>query len=199
MKTEHVDSREPRIVLASRSPRRRVLLEQIGVPYTALPVDIDETMKHGEDVESYVRRMALEKAQQARDMQPNLPALGADTVVVVDDKILGKPQDRVQGLAFLRLLSGRAHEVLSAVAIARTSSCVRLSRTRVWFRHLGNEEIEVYWASGEPCDKAGGYAIQGTGAAFVTRIDGSYSGVMGLPLYETVELLKTAGIDVLSP
>jgi septum formation protein len=174
-----------------------VLLDQIGVPYAAMPVDLDETVRHGEDAVHYVRRMALEKALRARAATAHLPTLGADTVVVVDDEILGKPQNRTQGLDFLRLLSGRAHEVLSAVAIASTGSCVRVGRTRVWFRQLDDREMEAYWASGEPCDKAGGYAIQGAGAAFVTRIDGSYSGVMGLPLYETVELLKTIGIDVL--
>lgn len=189
---------EPRVVLASRSPRRRVLLEQIGVPHTVLPADIDETIDAAEDVEHFVKRMALEKARQVREKSAPLPALGADTVVVVDDSVLGKPQDRRQGLDFLRLLSGRAHEVLSAVAIAGSSSGVRLSRTRVWFKALEDKEIEAYWESGEPQDKAGGYGIQGLGAAFVTRIDGSFSGVMGLPLFETVELLRTVGIDVLS-
>lgn len=191
-------SGEPRVVLASRSPRRRVLLEQIGVPHTVLPADIDETIDTAEDVKHFVKRMALEKARQVREKSAPLPALGADTVVVVDDSVLGKPQDRRQGLDFLRLLSGRTHEVLSAVAIAGSSSGVRLSRTRVWFKALEEEEIETYWESGEPRDKAGGYGIQGLGGAFVTRIDGSYSGVMGLPLFETVELLRTVGIDVLS-
>ncbi len=189
----------PSIVLASASPRRAELLEQIGVGFRQRVVQIDETPQPGEAAPDYVRRLALEKARAARAKlgEDHLPVLGADTEVVVDDRPLGKPADLPDAREMLRRLSGRAHRVLSAVALVAEREAVRVSESRVWFRALSDAEIEAYWRSGEPRDKAGAYAIQGLGAVFIERLDGSYSGVMGLPLYETVQLLEEFGIRVM--
>ncbi|HEB57934.1 MAG TPA: septum formation inhibitor Maf [Gammaproteobacteria bacterium] len=188
------------IYLASRSPRRRELLAQVGIRCEVVTVEVDETPRAGEAPADYALRLACEKAAagwQAVGASGTRPVLGADTVVVIDDAILGKPVDREAGLAMLARLSGREHRVLTAVALCRGETQSRLSETRVFFRPLGEAECRVYWDSGEPADKAGGYGIQGRGAIFVTRIEGSYSGVVGLPLYETAELLAAAGIRVL--
>jgi septum formation protein len=126
-----------------------------------------------------------------------LPVLGADTVVVIDGMPLGKPQDFMHARQMLRQLSGRMHEVLSAVALVATAEAVAVNRSKVWFRKLGETELEAYWETGEPRDKAGSYAIQGLAAIFIERLDGSYSGVMGLPLYETARLLQDFGFQVL--
>lgn len=186
------------LYLASASPRRRELLEQIGVDFTVLPVDIDETPLSGEAPADYVRRLAREKALAALarlDASAPLCVLGADTTVTLDGRILGKPADRDEGLAMLALLSGRTHRVLTAVALADAGRCeVRLVDSAVTFRPMTPAEAERYWAGGEPCDKAGGYAIQGLGAVFVRRLEGSYSGVVGLPLCETAELLGAFGV-----
>lgn len=192
----------PHIYLASQSPRRRTLLEQIRVRYRVLPVAVREQVETGEHAVGYVKRVALDKARagwRASDRSLDLPVLGADTEVVVDDAVLGKPRDRAHALELLQRLSGRSHEVISAVAVIQ-GSCERLavSRSRVRFRELSRAEMEVYWRTGEPADKAGAYAIQGLGAAFVERLDGSFSGVMGLPLYETAQLLARFGIEVLA-
>ena len=199
------------MVLASASPRRAQLLSQIGVPHRVLPADIDERRAAGEDAEQCVLRLARQKAQQVcRTLQEQaalrrsgstpLPVLGADTVVVVDGELLGKPRDRADALAMLARLSGRAHLVLSAVALASATELrSALSRSEVRFRRLSLEECTAYWDSGEPCDKAGAYAIQGRGAVFVEQLRGSYSGVMGLPLYETALLLADAGVPVWVP
>ena len=188
----------PHVYLASASPRRRELLRQIGVSYRLLRVDVDETPRPEETPCDYVVRLALAKARTgcaALGRRLPAPVLGADTAVVVDDVILGKPRDRDEGLAMLALLSGRAHQVLSAVALAApTQEAVKLQQSRVWFRELSLAERTAYWDSGEPLDKAGGYAIQGRAAAFITELHGSYSGVMGLPLFETAELLRAFGI-----
>ncbi|MCG2634150.1 MAG: Maf-like protein [Gammaproteobacteria bacterium] len=181
------------LYLASTSPRRAELLRQIEVDFESVAVDIAEVPLPDEDPERFVRRMATAKAQQGRQqssIDPRIPVLGADTVVIIDQKILGKPADKAAALAMLRSLSGRQHRVLTAVAVAssRLQLC-RLSETRVRFRPLDEAEITTYWDSGEPADKAGAYAIQGLAAAFISEIEGSYSGVMGLPLYETAELL----------
>ena len=186
------------IYLASTSPRRRELLRQIGVSYRLLRIEVDETPGAGESPDDYVARLALAKAQAGcaapRRRQP-APVLGADTAVVVADSILGKPGDREEGLAMLAQLSGREHQVLSAVALATpTRNAVKVQESRVRFRRLTLAECVAYWDSGEPCDKAGGYGIQGRAAAFIAELHGSYSGVMGLPLFETAELLREFGL-----
>lgn len=188
----------PSIVLASQSPRRRELLEQLGLEFRVHPANINEQARTGELPRAFVERMALEKARAVADEYADALVLGSDTIVVVDGHILGKPRDRDDGLRMLGLLSGREHEVLSAVALVSPkgeSVCTQLSR--VGFRPLTDDEISAYWASGEPVDKAGAYAIQGLGAIFIEHLAGSYSGVMGLPLFETTRLLREAGIPVL--
>ena len=189
-------SRRPaQLVLASASPRRAELLTQLGLAFTVRALDIDETQRPGETVEEMVRRLALTKAEAAARGEP-LPVLGADTAVVIEDVLLGKPADRVEGLRMLSLLSGRPHEVLTAVAVVRGSrSEVRLSRSRVTFREITRDEAEAYWTTHEPRDKAGGYGIQGIGGIFAERIEGSYSGIVGLPLAETEALLQAFGVD----
>lgn len=187
----------PALFLASASPRRRELLTQIGVPFTLLPVSIDETPLPAETPETYVQRLAREKALAGLALleDPQAYVLGADTTVVLDGQILGKPADKADGLAMLQALSGREHQVLTAVALANSADCVvRLVSSQVQFRAIPASEAERYWASGEPVDKAGGYAIQGLGAVFVSGLQGSYSGVVGLPLCKTAQLLDAFGI-----
>lgn len=179
------------ILLASASPRRQELLTQIGVCFQVLPVDIDETPKTHERAADYVLRLAAAKAQAGRAKRA-MSALGADTAVIVDNAILGKPRDQAHATQMLTRLSGRKHAVLTAVALADDRGLqTRLSTSQVWMRALSSEEIAAYWRSGEPCDKAGAYAIQGFAATFIERLEGSYSGVMGLPLFETAALLRT--------
>jgi len=186
------------IYLASQSPRRRALLDQIGVRHRQLTAPVDETPLPDESPEDYVRRMALAKARAGHVLHRDLPVLGADTAVVLNGHILGKPRDREHALAMLTALSGREHRVLTGVALVGDDlEAYRLSDSRVSFRELSDTEIAAYWASGEPTDKAGGYAVQGLGALFISHLSGSYSGVMGLPLYETAELLRHAGFDPL--
>ena len=189
----HHPQAAPVLLLASASPRRRELLWQIGVPHAIAIAAIDERPLAGETAAECVRRLALAKAHRVQ--QGSLPVLGADTAVVVDGAMLGKPADRVAGLAMLARLAGCVHEVLTAVALvdARGSE-VRLSRSEVRFRAIDALECERYWESGEGRDKAGGYAIQGFGAVFISELHGSYSGVMGLPLFETAALLDAAGV-----
>ena len=187
----------PLVVLASGSPRRHELLLQIGVEHEIRVVDINETCLPGESPDECVERLALEKARAALDLFPQALTIGSDTMVVIDDQVLGKPRDRAHGLQMLEWLSGREHEVLTAVAMTVTGrelSCVQ--RSKVLFRQLTSTEIAAYWQTGEPYDKAGGYAIQGIAAQFVERLDGSYSGVMGLPLYETAQLLREFDINL---
>ncbi|MEJ2345729.1 MAG: Maf family protein [Gammaproteobacteria bacterium] len=188
------------IYLASTSPRRRQLLQQIGVCFQQLPIDVHEAVEPSESPEDYVRRVALDKARtgwDAPERRHELPVLGADTEVVLDGQVLGKPRDRSHGLELLRRLAGRSHQVLSAVAVVRGARReVGLSVSTVQFRQLTDADCRRYWATGEPADKAGAYAIQGRGAVFVRHLEGSYSGVMGLPLYETAVLLGRFGVDV---
>ena len=188
----------PHVYLASASPRRRELLRQIGVAYRRLGVAVDETPLPGEPPHDYVVRLALLKARtgcETLGRRRPWPVLGADTAVVVDGAILGKPRDRDEGLAMLALLSGREHQVLSAVALAAPArDAVKVQESRVRFRALEPVECAAYWDSGEPWDKAGGYGIQGRAAVFIAELRGSYSGVMGLPLFETAELLREFGI-----
>lgn len=187
---------QPVICLASNSPRRRELLSQIGVAHIVMAADIDETVLPGELPHAYVVRLAREKALAIHRTGQRLPVLAADTTVVVDGRVFGKPQDRSDAIAMLLELAGRTHEVLTAVALANAEGVSeRLSASAVRFRKISSEECAAYWETGEPRDKAGGYAIQGLGAVFVESLTGSYSGVMGLPLFETGELLQAAGIQ----
>jgi len=186
---------EPVLCLASVSPRRQELLSQIGVPHTVTGAHIDETVRPEEGAREYVIRMAREKALAVRGKGERLPVLAADTTVVLDEVIFGKPTGRADGLAMLGRLSGRTHFVLTAVALsAGQELSVSVSASEVRFRPLSAEECAAYWETGEPHDKAGSYAIQGRGAVFIEWLSGSYSGVMGLPLYETAELLRAAGV-----
>lgn len=184
------------IVLASTSPRRRELLTQIGIAHTVMPVNVDETPHADEAPELYVERLALAKARAGAVAAGGLlPVLGADTTLASNGEILGKPADRDDFLRTFARLAGHTHTVLSAVALVHDdSAATRLSVSRVTFREISAEEAAHYWASGEPADKAGGYAIQGLGAVFVEHLEGSYSGVMGLPLFETAALLREFGI-----
>lgn len=190
-------SLKPLIYLASASPRRRQLLAQIGVAHEAMPVDIDESPLPGESPQTYVCRLALAKAETLWGyLEParRRPVLGADTTVTLDGALLGKPVDRSDALAMLARLSGRTHQVCTAVALRHADGTAsKLSISEVTFRSLTAEERERYWETGEPADKAGAYAVQGIAAAFITRIAGSYSGIMGLPLAETAELLAYIG------
>ena len=191
--------RFPCVLLASASPRRRELLNQLGIPHEVRPADLQEAPQSGESPEDYVRRVAAEKSAAVRPEQ-GLPVLAADTEVVLDGEILGKPRDFSHATELLGRLSDREHRVLSAVSLRLGAEhWEALSESRVWFRPIEPDEIAAYWASGEPRDKAGAYAIQGLGAVFVERIEGSYSGVMGLPLYETARLLRHIGISVFAP
>jgi len=187
---------QPVICLASNSPRRRELLSQIGVAHMVMAADIDESVHPGEPPQAYVVRLAREKALAIHHKRPQLPVLAADTTVVVDGRVFGKPRDRTDAIAMLLELAGRTHEVLTAVALASAQGVSeRFSASTVRFRKISPEECAAYWESGEPRDKAGGYAIQGLGAVFVESLSGSYSAVMGLPLFETGELLQAAGIQ----
>lgn len=185
------------IILASASPRRKELLEQIGVRYTVYAVDIDETPLVGEDPLAYVQRLAAEKSAAClATLHTQKPILAADTAVVLGDVIMGKPKDKEDALYMLRLLSGKTHQVYSAISLRGREHYQAVSITDVTFKDLTEQEILHYWHSGEPLDKAGAYAIQGKGSVFVTAIKGSFSGVVGLPLYETAELLRQQGIVV---
>ena len=187
------------LYLASGSPRRAELLRQIAVPFSVLPApDIDETPLPQEPPLEYVCRMAREKAQVgavAAHGQPLGAVLGADTAVVLGDEILGKPADKEQALAMLKALNGNEHQVMSALALSHRGQLeVRYAITRVQFRHLDEVYLQAYVDTGEGADKAGGYGIQGLGAALVASLTGSYSGVVGLPLEQMVELLDQVGI-----
>lgn len=191
------------IYLASNSPRRAELLTQVGVDFVTLPVHIDEAQKPGETAPDYVRRIAAGKAQAGSDLiaqsSPEGLVLGADTIICIDGKIVGKPADQLHCQAILGELSGRQHQVLSAICLQQGDKMEqRLSTSRVSFRQLDAVEIATYCASEEPLDKAGAYAIQGRAAVFIDHLEGSYSSVMGLPLYETAELLKLFGINCIA-
>jgi septum formation protein len=187
------------VYLASGSPRRRELLTQIGVPFQVLSAPVDETSLRNETPLAYVSRLAAAKADSgwaSRRDHAFAPVLAADTAVVLDGEILGKPKDKADALHMLLRLSGRVHQVMTAVALRSAAELnVRVSRSLVTFRQLESGEVSAYWDTGEACDKAGAYAIQGTAAVFIADLRGSYSGVMGLPLFETAELLKSAGVS----
>ena len=201
------------LYLASQSPRRRELLTQLGINFDVLDIDIDETQKANETAEDYVTRLAREKAiagwshekSQLKSQRKNIPVLGSDTSVVIDGIILGKPKDSSDACSMLKRLSGQTHQVMTAVALLNPLSNTTqneqyelhsiINVSDVSFKVLSDREIAQYVDSGEGEDKAGSYAIQGKAAAYITHLAGSYSGVMGLPLFETVELLKKSAIS----
>ena len=185
------------ILLASGSPRRRELLKQLAVTFKVAVADIDESVIEGETPEDYVVRLAREKAQAGFEQNGGLmPALGSDTIVLLDGRILGKPETRAEAESMLQSLSGQTHHVYSAVALALKSGNVMdtLNITAVTFGKMPTQWIKQYCQSDEPMDKAGSYAVQGGTGQYIRRIEGSYSGVMGLPLFETAELLRRAGL-----
>jgi len=187
----------PSIILASASPRRAELLQQIGLSFSVCPADIDETPAPDETPEQYVERLAREKALAVAESSPECLVLGSDTSVVLDGVILGKPSGPADARETLTRLSGAGHQVVTAVALVTEGQCQSsLVITEVCFRELSAEEIEAYVASGEPMDKAGSYGIQGLGGIFVNELRGSYSAVVGLPLQETAALLAGAGYPV---
>jgi septum formation protein len=189
----------PQLILASASPRRSELLRQIGIRHLVKAVDIDETPLPHESPLVYVERVAAEKSALCRSLlEEDLPVLAADTTVVCDGRILGKPADLEQALEMLGLLSGRSHQVYTAISLRGLQHWQAVSVNEVSFRILSSAEMRAYWDTGEPCDKAGAYAIQGLASVFVESITGSFSGVMGLPLYETAQLLAKQGITVIS-
>ena len=182
------------LVLASGSPRRRELLERLGFQLEVVPPGVDESPRQHEDPRDYVLRLAREKAERVSARREASLVLAADTSVVLGSEILGKPRDGPEAAAMLSRLSGRDHRVLTGVAAAMNGSAEAVAvETKVFFRSLTSEEIRWYVESGEPLDKAGAYAIQGLGAAFVRAIEGSVSNVVGLPLVETLELLAARG------
>lgn len=185
------------IVLASASPRRSELLNQIGVQADILPMDIDERVLPAESPRDYVVRLSKQKALAALDLRHDAVVVGADTIVVVDQQVLGKPRDQADHARMFALLSGRTHDVFTAVTIADSTQVhSALSHSQVTFAEVGAQEVAAYWRSGEPADKAGGYAIQGKGALFITNLDGSFSSVMGLPLETTGRLLAKFELDL---
>ncbi len=180
-----------KLVLCSASPRRRELLERVGVSFSVAPSHIDETQHPGESAIQYVRRMAIEKAEPS--LKPGQVALAADTIVVVDGEVLGKPRDRSDAHRMLSLLSGREHKVITAVCV---NDAVREVETSVRFASLSAGQLRFLVDSGDGDDKAGAYALQGVAGAFVTEIDGSFSNVIGLPMPETLEMLAQAGVEL---
>ena len=186
------------IVLASASARRSQILDQIGVRHRIVAADIDETPRSGERPADYVSRLAAGKAETVVatvGARPDLPVLAADTTVVLGERLFGKPEGEAGCIEMLTTLAGRTHEVLTAVALWHDGRLDGvLSTSRVAFRDIGADECRRYWASGEPAGKAGAYAIQGLGAVFVERLEGSFTGVMGLPIFETAALLDAAGV-----
>lgn len=189
------------LYLASQSPRRQTLLQQIAVPFEQIIVDVDETLQTDESSEDYVCRLALAKAQAGfQQVIVKHPVLGADTIVLQGDKIFGKPRDESDACQMLTTLSGNQHEVLTAVALVNSDKqYVRLNKSQVYFRPLSFTEIKNYLTTEEGLDKAGAYAIQGIGSIFIEKIIGSYSGIMGLPLFETAQLLKEMDMPVIAP
>jgi septum formation protein len=190
-------SQEYSIILASASPRRRELLKQLAVTFKVAPADIDESIIEGETPTNYVLRMSREKALAGMEQNgTEFPVLGSDTIVVLNDKIMGKPESQTEAASMLMRLSGQTHHVYSAVALALRPERVlnTLNITAVTFGKMSMDWIKTYCQSDEPMDKAGAYAVQGGAGQYISRIDGSYSGVMGLPLYETAELLRQAEI-----
>lgn len=183
------------IVLASASPRRRHLLEMLGIAHEVIPSDVDETRLPGEIPEAMAVRLAAAKALAVLALRPGRLVLAADTVVTIEDQVLGKPEDADDARRMLEMLSGRSHRVITAVAVGLPGGEVRerYDATHVWFRELSADMIAAYVATGEPLDKAGSYGVQGVGAVLIERVDGDFFSVMGLPLRLVVELLEDAG------
>lgn len=187
----------PRIILASQSPRRRDLLDQVGIAHEVRPADVDETPWPGEAPAAHAERLARAKALAVAGAAPDALVIGSDTIVVVDGDILGKPRDDADAVRMLRRLAGRTHQVLTAVAVARGAEVrTAVERVDVTFGPLDEGRIADYVATGEPRDKAGGYGIQGIGAMLVERIAGDYFAVMGLPVFRLVRLLEASGFPV---
>ena len=187
-----------RLILASASPRRRELLDQLGVSFTCIPAHIDESHRVDETPSNYVKRMAQEKGRAIALLQPALgwAVLAADTIVVISGTVLGKPKDRADALHMLMALSGRQHSVFTALSLVTVTGMVcQLVETKVEFMSLSDATCEAYLATDEPWDKAGSYGIQGLAGAFVRSIEGSYSNVVGLPLCETCKLLSSNGVS----
>lgn len=192
-------TRKANLYLASSSPRREEILGALGLEFTVMSNEVDETPVDGESPSGMVLRLARAKAL-AVDVEAPAVVIGADTAVVVDDVALGKPGNEEDAIMMLLRLSGRVHSVLTGVAVSSPGGVQTiLSTSTVRFRDIRQDEARAYWQSGEPCDKAGAYAIQGIGGIFVEKIEGSYSGVVGLPVFETVDLLNNAGVRVLAP
>ena len=187
---------KPKVVLASASPRRRELLELIGVEHSVVPSNFDETMQPGEQPEGHALRLAVEKAAAVASAHPDAVVIGADTVVVLDGKVLGKPPTRAAAREMLLALNGRTHTVITAVAVAYAGTVRQgAERVSVTFRRLGDDELDAYVATGEGMDKAGAYGIQGFGATIVERIEGDFFAVMGLPIVRLVGLLRDSGLS----
>lgn len=187
------------LYLASQSPRRSQLLHQLGVQFKVQVADIDERILAQESAYDYVARLALQKAQAVWDRLDSTqqkPVLAADTCIAIENEILGKPADEQMAKAMLQRLAGRVHQVYTGIALVSQQHSVCVNVNQVSFRPITEQEIHAYWQTGEPQGKAGGYAIQGYGAAFIAHLEGSYSGVMGLPLFETAQLLDQYEIPI---
>lgn len=179
------------LILASASPRRKELLSQLGYAFTVLATHVEERREPHESAHDYVARLSMDKAKAALVLEPDAVVVGSDTVVVCEQQVLEKPHDLEHARQMLQMLSGREHQVMTAVTvISQDKHETVVVSTSVWFKPLSENEIEQYWHTGEPCDKAGSYGIQGIGGRFVTRIEGSYHAVVGLPLFETDQLLQ---------
>ncbi len=185
------------LILASASPRRKHLLQQLGVDATVCTANIDESPLDGELAADYVKRLASCKAEAVASLYPNAMVLGADTIIALEGNLLGKPLSKEHAFEMWKAMFNKWHEVLTAVALCSEGSCrVVLNANKVWFSEMSEEDMQSYWDTGEPSDKAGAYAIQGYAARWIKEIRGSYSGIMGLPLYETAELLNEAGMHL---
>jgi septum formation protein len=187
---------KPELILASSSPRRQELLREIGIPFQVHAANINEDQITDEAPSAYALRLAREKAEAVAVQYPQSYVLGADTIVVVDGEVLGKPKSHADAVRMLRLLSGRGHEVTTAVSVVApgTLAETRASTTKVYFRELAEDEIQRYVAGGEPIDKAGAYAIQGGASLWTDRIEGEFSNVVGLPLSLVTDMLRTTGL-----
>ena len=193
-------TRPPVLRLASASPRRRDLLDLVGIRHEVRPADINEAVGPGEAPDVYTERLAREKARAIALQEPDAVVIAADTTVVIDDEILGKPESEADATRMLKLLSGREHFVYTGVALHSARGVrVSLSKSVVTFALLHDAQIHAYWASGEPQGKAGAYAIQGFAETFISRLSGSYTGVMGLPIHETSALLRQFGLEPVPP
>jgi septum formation protein len=189
------DATRPQLILASRSPRRAELLSRLGLQFGIVPAEVDESYVDHEMPAAHAERLAREKASTIASAHPDAIVIGSDTIVIIDSDVLGKPKDSADAVSMLQRLSGREHEVYTAVAIAHRAQLVSdLERVKVRFRTLDREECEAYVGTGEPLDKAGAYGIQGFGSALVESIEGDYFAVMGLPVVRTLDLLNRVGL-----